>query len=61
MDSNIFNDLIASCNEAIECEKGILDLKSNEIEFPDYIPIEILNQQTIDFLINPEDEVWDHV
>ena len=35
MDNNLFNDLIESCNEAIECEKGNLDLKSVVIDIPD--------------------------
>jgi len=35
MDDNLFNDLITSCNEAIECEKGNIEIKSTEIEIPD--------------------------
>ena len=35
MEDNLFNDLVASCNEAIECEKGNIELKSTEIEIPD--------------------------
>ena len=35
MEDNLFNDLIASCNEAIECEKGSVELKSTEIEILD--------------------------
>ena len=35
MEDNLFNDLVVSCNEAIECEKGNIELKSTEIETPD--------------------------
>ena len=35
MDNELFNDLVASCNEAIEHEKGNIKLKSTVIEIPD--------------------------
>jgi hypothetical protein len=34
MEKNLFNDLVASCKEAIECEKGNIELKSAVIEIP---------------------------
>jgi len=35
MDNELFNDLIASCNEAIEHGKGNIELRSTMIEVSD--------------------------
>ena len=35
MDKSLFDDFLASCNEAIECEKTNIELKMTEIEIPD--------------------------
>jgi len=35
MDDKLFNDLVTSCSEAIENEKGNIRLKSTVIEIPD--------------------------
>ena len=35
MDKELFDDLVASCNEAIECEKGSVQLNATVIEIPD--------------------------
>jgi len=35
MEKELFDDLIASCNEAIEHEKGNIKLKSNVVTIPD--------------------------
>jgi len=35
MDNKLFNDLVDSCNEAIENEKGSIELKSTVIDIPD--------------------------
>jgi len=35
MDNELFSDLVASCNEAIENEKGAITLKSTLVEIPD--------------------------
>ena len=36
MEQELFNDLIQACEEAIEYEKGNLELKTKIIERPDY-------------------------
>jgi len=35
MEKELFDDLITACNEAIEYEKGNIELKTNIIEIPD--------------------------
>jgi hypothetical protein len=35
MEKELFDDLIASCNEAIEHEKGNIKLKSTVVTIPD--------------------------
>ena len=35
MNKELFDDLMASCNEAIECENGIIELRSTVVEVPD--------------------------
>ena len=35
MEKELFDDLIASCEEALEYEKGNIELRTNIIEIPD--------------------------